>query len=468
MWQTMLAILLALTSLSSHGGILQQHRLTKLIESDNSVNVSLWVQNLNHHKPLYHYRDTQMRVPASTQKLFTAAAAVRAFGPDHTFTTSLHTWHHPQQHHLKGPVQLVFDGDPTLTHEQLTELFKQLHASGVNQIDGDIRIDDHKFDHAGYGPGWMWDELDDCYAAPVSAAMVDKNCFTASIYPSKRLYQPAHIRFSTPYHQKFVSHVKTLAHKTDQCEFKFNPTAGPSSYSLNGCVRLHQAPENLQVAVKQPRHYLVRQLQQSLHDAHIKLNGHIHFALTPHKKRPTLQLQHASAPLSSLINEMLKHSDNLIADSLFKSIGYQRFHRPSSWQLSQQALRHYLPLETQTLAHAELDDGAGLSRYNELSAQQIGSLLQVIYDTPSLKQTIYPALPIWGVDGTLKHRTDPLLKHIIHAKTGGMHEICNLAGYLETAKHQQLGFVIMMRGDTKDHQKIRNWQSELLHTLYNS
>ena len=85
-------------------------------------------------------------------------------------------------------------------------------------------------------------------------------------------------------------------------------------------------------------------------------------------------------------------------------------------------------------------------------------LLSYAHNKTEIIEHLLPALPIAGVDGTLKKRmTDSNACGNVVAKTGTLTGISSLAGYLTTADGRQLCFAIINQGvmrnkDGKDFQ----------------
>ena len=81
--------------------------------------------------------------------------------------------------------------------------------------------------------------------------------------------------------------------------------------------------------------------------------------------------------------------------------------------------------------HYKLADGCGVSNYNYISSELLVAFLKFAYSRTDVFQKLYKALPIGGVDGTLKNRMKkgtPSYKKV-HAKTGSFTAINCLAGY---------------------------------------
>jgi serine-type D-Ala-D-Ala carboxypeptidase/endopeptidase (penicillin-binding protein 4) len=154
-----------------------------------------------------------------------------------------------------------------------------------------------------------------------------------------------------------------------------------------------------------------------------------------------------SQPLSKLVTTMLKDSDNTIANSLFKTIGSVYAKDSGSFQNGSEAVRDILNKSIQLeIPKQTVFDGAGGSRYNFFTPQQIVTLLEKTY-LSNLAVNFIPALPISGFDGTLKARMkDTLAAGNVFAKTGSETAVSTLSGYIKTRKNHILVFSIMMNG----------------------
>jgi D-alanyl-D-alanine carboxypeptidase/D-alanyl-D-alanine-endopeptidase (penicillin-binding protein 4) len=157
--------------------------------------------------------------------------------------------------------------------------------------------------------------------------------------------------------------------------------------------------------------------------------------------------EHNSEPLSQLITQMLKKSDNLIANTLFKKLGNAYFHTQGSWTSGVQAMRAILgPRTGIDFSALTILDGCGLSHDNAISPSQFASLLNYDYRALPSFNLLYNALPRSGIDGTLRFRLGGSTLDKVHAKTGSLAGASSLAGYIQTASHQTLVFAILVNG----------------------
>jgi D-alanyl-D-alanine carboxypeptidase/D-alanyl-D-alanine-endopeptidase (penicillin-binding protein 4) len=84
-----------------------------------------------------------------------------------------------------------------------------------------------------------------------------------------------------------------------------------------------------------------------------------------------------------------------------------------------------------------LENGAGLSRSERISAQHMAQLLQSAADSP-LNAELAASLPILGVDGSVKKRLreSPSAGHA-HLKTGTLEGVKTVAGYVKSQRGKE-------------------------------
>lgn len=108
------------------------------------------------------------------------------------------------------------------------------------------------------------------------------------------------------------------------------------------------------------------------------LKKKIAFKLCPQKC--IVICNHRSEALSALLGYMLKESDNLYADCIFKKIGAVCYRHPGTWQKGINATTQFLQvMYGDTTCNFVMKDGSGRSRYNLVSPPQITSLLIWVY-----------------------------------------------------------------------------------------
>ncbi len=148
-----------------------------------------------------------------------------------------------------------------------------------------------------------------------------------------------------------------------------------------------------------------------------------------------------------ILERMLKMSDNFYAESMFyqtaasakKGLARAKDAREVTKRLfARLGLGHY---------PYKVADGSGLSLYNYVSVELLCALLRYAWLSSDISQALIPALPVAGVDGTLKDRMKGTkAQGNVYAKTGTLTGISSLAGYCTTAGGHQLCFAIINQG----------------------
>lgn len=160
----------------------------------DGANLALMVQKVGAQEPDIDYHGKQMALPASTQKVITALAALLQLGPDFRFTTTLESKGTVTDGVLKGDLIARFGGDPTLKRQNIRNMVAILKKTGVQKIEGNVLIDTSIFASHDKAPGWPWNDMTQCFSAPPAAAIVDRNCFSVSLYSAQKPGDLAYIR----------------------------------------------------------------------------------------------------------------------------------------------------------------------------------------------------------------------------------------------------------------------------------
>ena len=169
------------------------------------------------------------------------------------------------------------------------------------------------------------------------------------------------------------------------------------------------------------------------------------------KDKDVLLVCSRSHPLSEVLVPMMKESDNLYAESMFYQIAASMGKRPAEASHARQLIKQVLAKAGVTGVQYRIADGSGLSLYNYVTPELMVRLLRYAYLKRDVIAALYPALPVAGVDGTVKKRMTkgPAFENV-HAKTGTVSGVSSLAGYCRAANHHFLAFCIINQGVMKN------------------
>lgn len=413
------------------------------------ANLALMVQKVGAQAPEIDYHSQQMALPASTQKVITALAALLQLGPDFRFTTTLETRGNVEGGELKGDLIARFGGDPTFKRQDVRNMVAVLKKSGVTKIDGNVLIDTSIFASHDKAPGWPWNDMTQCFSAPPAAAIVDRNCFSVSLYSAPKPNDLAFIRVASYYPVTMFSQADAGERLPGGAVLRAGRGTGRSQ-----SLYAHRLPDP---AVRSPpaglRHSGWRGLcrchfKDELKQAGITYTGTL-LRQTQVNEPGTVIASKQSAPLHDLLKIMLKKSDNMIADTVFRMIGHARFGVPGTWRAGSDAVRQILRQQAGIdLGNTIAVDGSGLSRHNLISPATMMQVLQYIAQHDA-ELNFITMLPLAGHDGSLQYRAGLHAAGVdgkVSAKTGSLQGVYNLAGFITTASGQRMAFVQYLSG----------------------
>lgn len=255
------------------------------------------------------------------------------------------------------------------------------------------------------------------------------------------------------------SEVKTIAPNSGEgqyCELDVVP-GELNRYTLTGCLRQRKDPLPLAFAVQNGAAWAGEILRDELKQADIDYSGHL-LRQTQPTPAGTVLASHDSAVLHDLLHHMLKVSDNMYADTIFRTIGHHYFNVPGTYRAGSDAVRRILKEKAGIdLGNSVQMDGSGLSRHDLVSPATMMQALQYIGKNDSTLDFI-SMLPLSGHDGTLQYRGglhEAGVDGKLSAKTGSLQGVYNLAGFLTTASGSRVAFVQYLSGYAVPPQDMR-------------
>lgn len=181
--------------------------------------------------------------------------------------------------------------------------------------------------------------------------------------------------------------------------------------------------------------------RQGVNVSEAKLGGN---GIMPNGARHLSTYRHS---IDVILNQMMKDSDNFYAESMFYQTAASTGHRPAKASDARTLTKQFIKRLGLGGNPYKIADGSGLSLYNYVSAELLVRMLRYAHNKEEIIGHLLPALPIAGVDGTLKKRmTEGNAYGNVVAKTGTVTGISSLAGYLTTADGRRLCFAIINQG----------------------
>jgi serine-type D-Ala-D-Ala carboxypeptidase/endopeptidase (penicillin-binding protein 4) len=187
-------------------------------------------------------------------------------------------------------------------------------------------------------------------------------------------------------------------------------------------------------------------LKDELKKQGIEVRGRIsatHYGDVSEEERNAWKLlaEHTSPPLIRALEIINKKSQNLHAEMLLRTLGSE-FKGSGTNEAGLLVVKEFLVDAGIDSEKIRLNDGCGLSRENLFTPRFQTSLLQFLsqrYYFDLFRNT----LAVSGTDGTLRNRLSATeVRGSIHAKTGTLNGVTNLAGYMTTKSGRNLVFTI--------------------------
>ncbi|MGZ9898285.1 D-alanyl-D-alanine carboxypeptidase/D-alanyl-D-alanine endopeptidase [Shewanella gaetbuli] len=434
----------------------QQHvaSIVNFINPAHSL-IALSIWDIEDKRLVYQQNANMLMNPASVMKILTALVSAEVLGKNFTYTTRLSTDGEIQLTNstLTNDIYLQFSGDPTLTYADLSKLIKRLKKQGVNQVSGNIYLIGDTLSND-QPAGWVWDDLNICYAAPVSSFIIDKNCVKARLSASGH-NKKTQLKVMGKRPIKVDNNTQFATYSASNAECDLNLKRKDNNhYTLTGCYdRAKSLP--LSIAINDPVDYALKVINNIFEQQKITLQGQtiaqnnlLSTNDLSHAPQLITQATHSSASLNVIMKEMLLDSDNLMAEALLKTSAEYYYGEAANLNKAAQTLRTVLNQLGIDLGAANIADGSGLSRYNMLSAAHVLNTLKFIVEHEEYHY-ILDNLPLSGRTGTLQYKryfNRAPLKNKVIAKTGSMLGVSNLAGQFEASNGKKYIFVVFENG----------------------
>ncbi len=452
-WQTAVK---AQTLQASIETLMQKHDFLRTSE------VGIVVYDLSTGDTLYAHQADKLFRPASVQKVITSVTALSLLGAEHRFSTRLTYTGNIENGVLKGDLYVVGDYDPEFNTTDLFRLSEAVQSAGIRHIEGHLYGDVSLTDAPFHGPGWSWDDAPYTFMPYLSPLMLEKGTVRLSIYPSAR-NKPAYIE-GKPVSSAYSVVNKTMSKSADAGRLTFSRdwTTQNNTITVSGNVKT-VAHKSLSV-FDTPAFFLTAFMAQ-LREMGVSLaDTTVAYAPCPIESTALYTL---SRPMTEALKEALKESDNLSAEALFAHIGiYGEGRHKGSFERSSEVVSRFSTTRLGIDADVyKIADGCGLSPYNLVSPYQVLAYLRHAYLHPQVYAPFYDALPVSGVDGTLKNRMKQGKTYrSVRAKTGAVTGVSALAGYLTTEEGKPLAFVVLHQNLLKV-APARAFQDELCELL---
>lgn len=413
--------------------------------------------------------------PASNMKLYTVAAALDRLTPDFHFITSVYAKEKVDDGKIKGDLIIYGRGDPSIAarfnngdyFKAINDLADRIVAAGVKRVKGDLIGDESYFNGVPQGSGWEWEDLQWSYGALVSALSINDNAIDLIVRPGEKAGAPVTITTGPPAASFMtISNRAITTARGTKSALGIHRGLGANTLEISGTLAAGDNGFTGGVAIPDPALAFVAMLRDALVKRGVKIDGRLRTInarnggslVTAQAKGPAQPANQPatpdlveitslqSRPFNLIAAQTLKPSQNLYTELILRTLG--KLTATDADEANEDAglvaVRSFLRQAGAGDDEMHLNDGSGLSRNDMIMADATVELLTFM-SKHRYAAEFRNALPIAGVDGTLRSRMRGTpAEGNVRAKTGTLSSVASLAGYVTTAGGERLVFSMML------------------------
>jgi D-alanyl-D-alanine carboxypeptidase/D-alanyl-D-alanine-endopeptidase (penicillin-binding protein 4) len=415
---------------------------------------------------LYSRNAGKLFMPASNMKILTSSTALTQLGPDYRFKTYFATRGTLTNGTLDGDLLVIGRGDPSVSDHMLGDAMIPLRliadsiaARGIRHITGRVLPYGDAFPGDVFGFGWTYADFEDSYSAPIDELLFNEGFSEAKIRGATAPGAPATVAIrpasTVP---RFTSAVTTVARRTGDSTGAKTVDVSSRKDSVTWAERIAGQigvgdTTTIELVHHNPDDAYVAAMAEALESRGVSVGG---AAISTSGKIDTVATL-SSPPLSEVLKALMKPSQNQIAEMLFRTIALEKFGSGRA-DSAASAVRAQIAQWGVPTSETVIRDGSGLSRYDYVTPRTLVRILDAMRRSPNFK-TYYDALPIAGVDGTIRSRMKGTpAENNVHAKTGTVAQSRSLSGYVTTADGRMLIFSFLSNNFTVSNRAIERVQ----------
>jgi serine-type D-Ala-D-Ala carboxypeptidase/endopeptidase (penicillin-binding protein 4) len=394
--------------------------------------VSVFVQAVDGAAPSLSINDASAMNPASTMKLVTTSAALAMLGPAYTWKTQAYVTGTQDGDVLNGDLVIKGSGDPKLVAENLWLFLGRIRAAGIREIRGNLVLDRSVFAETPYDPALFDGDPAKPYNVGPDALLLNYKVFAVHFSP-----RPEQNRVEVSIEPPAAGwNIAPPAFSGGACidwQSKLQPALDSRGIAFAGSFSAVCGEKTWYIHpyLTGSVDYFGMVFRQLWAEVGGSLNGSVVSGITPPDARPVAEWQ--SPSLAEVVRDINKYSNNVMARQLLLTIAKETGSVPATTVQGATVIRSWLASENIDTTPLAIENGAGLSRAERVSAGMLGRMLLAAYRSPTMPE-LMSSLPLVANDGTMRKRLamEGVAGHA-HIKTGSLSDVRAIAGYVLAA-----------------------------------
>lgn len=394
-------------------------------------------------KSIFQYNENLGLAPASTQKIFTAAAALDQLGANFRYNTGINYAGKIADTVLTGDLLIHGSGDPTMGSWRYSTqpdtaffelVYQALRARNIRKITGDIIGTNAQFSLKPIPDGWIYGDIGNYYGAGSWALNFHENQYDVSFdatgkYSSKL---PVLATSPNPGIHTFNSFVQLGAAGSGDNSVIYAPPYSSMAYAT-GTLGRQPKPFSISGAIPFGELSLLDALGSYLVEKGISIDGQskpaVYFQINnkPMPAATGILGNYQSVTLDSMLYWFLQKSINLYGEALLKTLAVKAG-KQGDTDTGADWLRDFWKNKGIDKNAIRIQDGSGLSPQNRVTALSQVAVLQYA-SKQNWFNAFYEGLP---------------LIHNIKMKSGTIGGAKGYTGYITDKKGNQYCFSLLV------------------------
>jgi len=430
--------------------------------------LSLYVQELGQPEPLLAVAADEPRHPASTIKVLTTLVALEELSPSWHWKTEAYATAPLRDGRLDGDLYIKGYGDPYLVIEHFWRFLRALRAEGVETITGDLVLDQEYFAREPGDAGEFDNQPLRAYNVLPNALLVNFQAVNFRFMPQPQSGRVRIFADPLPANVEVENRVKlapgTCRGWAQNLGMKVRHNKGQTRVIFSGSYDADCGDNELFRVVSEPVPYILGMFRTLWTELGGRFQGEAREATVPAGAR--LLSTAYSPPLADIIRSINKYSNNVMARQLLLTLGAERSGAPGTTEKGIQVVHEWLKQRRLDFPELVLENGAGLSREEAISARHLGEILLTAWRSPYMPEFV-SSLPISAMDGTLRKRFNgDGFEGQMHLKTGSLNDVRSVAGYVLDRAGRRVIVVCLQNGSRADTAAGQAVQEAVLKWVY--
>ena len=279
--------------------------------------VGIVVQKVDAGAPLLSRNAGQAMNPASTMKLLTTFAALEMMGPAYRWKTEVYLDGKLENGVLQGNLVFKGYGDPKLTVEQFWMWLRELRQRGLREIQGDVVLDRSFFEDVAHDPGEFDNDPTRAYNVGPNALLLNFNALHLRLIPGATNTSALLVPDLSGY---LVSNrITTEARQTCSGGDTYKARLEERSIVLEGTIPVNCGEVEDYFSLLPHGDYFFAVFSALWKEMGGTLQGGLREGSAPADQAAFST--HLSPPLSEVIRDINKFSNNIMARQLFLTLG---------------------------------------------------------------------------------------------------------------------------------------------------